>query len=45
MICGYKGFGFLNVDMTNNGEILNATFFANEDDTVIDQFTIAKQFQ
>jgi 3',5'-cyclic AMP phosphodiesterase CpdA len=42
MVCGYKGFGFLNVDMTNNGKTLNATFFANDDNTIIDQFTIAK---
>ena len=45
MICGYKGFGFLNVDLTSNGETLNAKFFANEDDAIIDQFTIAKKFQ
>jgi predicted MPP superfamily phosphohydrolase len=42
MICGYKGLGFLNVDLTNDGESLNATFFANDNNTVIDQFTIAK---
>ena len=42
MICGYKGFGFLNVDMTNNGKTLSANFFSNDNNTIIDQFTIDK---
>ncbi len=44
MICGYKGFGFLNVDITNNGRILSAKFFGNDNSNIIDQFNITKRF-
>jgi hypothetical protein len=40
----YAGHGFLNIDVINNGTILNATFYAN-DGTVKDQFTISKNEQ
>jgi hypothetical protein len=42
MVCGFKGFGFLNVDMTNNGKTLSANFFSNDNNTIIDHFTIDK---
>ena len=38
----YKGFGFLNVDITNDGTKLIGTFYANEDASVKDTFTITK---
>jgi hypothetical protein len=41
MICGYKGFGLLNIDINNN--TLSAEFFANDGSRIIDQFTITKQ--
>jgi predicted phosphodiesterase len=44
MICGYKGFGFLNVDITNNGRTLSAKFLANDNSKIIDQFNITKRF-
>jgi hypothetical protein len=44
MICGYKGFGFLNVDITSNGRTLSAKFFANGNSNIIDQFNITKRF-
>lgn len=37
----YVGFGFLNVDVINDGTILSGKFFAN-DGTIKDQFTITK---
>ena len=37
----YEGFGFLNVDLINEGTTLTAKFFAN-DGTIKDQFTITK---
>lgn len=44
MICGYKGFGFLNVNITNNGRTLSAKFIANDHSNIIDQFNITKRF-
>ena len=38
----YKGFGFLNVDITNDGTKLIGTFYANEDGSVKDTFAITK---
>ena len=38
----YKGFGFLNVDITNDGTKLIGTFHANEDGSVKDTFAITK---
>ena len=37
----YVGFGFLNVDVINDGTTLSGKFFAN-DGTIKDQFTITK---
>jgi hypothetical protein len=42
IITQYKGFGFLNVDITNDGTKLIGTFYANEDGSVKDTFTITK---
>ena len=38
----YKGFGFLNVDVSSDGTKLIGTFYANEDGSVKDTFTITK---
>src|SRR5919112_5780613 len=38
----YVGFGILNVDITNNGKTLTGKFYANNNGTIIDQFTIKK---
>jgi hypothetical protein len=38
----YEGFGILNVDITNNGRTLTGKFYANNNGTIIDQFTIVK---
>jgi predicted phosphodiesterase len=39
----YRGFGILNVDITNNdGKMLICTFYANNSKKIIDQFTIYK---
>ena len=38
----YKGFGFLNVDVSSNGTKLIGTFYANGDGSVKDTFTITK---
>ena len=38
----YKGFGFLNVDISSDGTKLIGTFYANEDGSVKDTFTITK---
>ncbi|HYX57004.1 MAG TPA: hypothetical protein VE818_12675, partial [Nitrososphaeraceae archaeon] len=38
----YVGFGILNVDITNNGKTLIGKFYANNNGTIIDQFTIKK---
>ena len=37
----YRGFGFLNIDLVNNGKILSCTFIANNG-TSYDEFTIIK---
>ena len=37
----YVGFGFLNIDLMNNGETLSGNFYAN-DGTIKDQFSISK---
>jgi hypothetical protein len=37
----YVGFGFLNIDVINNGETLSGKFYAN-DGTIKDHFTITK---
>jgi hypothetical protein len=37
----YIGFGFLNIDVMNNGETLSGKFYAN-DGTIKDHFTITK---
>ena len=41
----YVGFGILNVDITNNGKTLIGKFYANNNGTIIDQFTITKPFR
>ena len=38
----YIGYGILNVDITNNGKTLTGKFYANNNGTIIDQFTITK---
>jgi hypothetical protein len=38
----YKGFGFLNLDISSDGTKLIGTFYANEDGSVKDTFTITK---
>jgi hypothetical protein len=38
----YLGYGILNVDMSNNGRTLTGKFYANNNGTIIDQFTIIK---
>jgi len=40
----HRGFGFLNLELTNNGTRLNCTFYAN-DGTLPDHFTIDKMNQ
>jgi hypothetical protein len=42
IVTQYKGFGFLNIDITNDGTKLIGTFYANEDGSVKDTFTITK---
>jgi hypothetical protein len=37
------GFGILNVDITNDGKMLTGKFYANNNGTIIDQFTITKK--
>jgi hypothetical protein len=39
----YRGFGILNVDITNDGKMLTGKFYANNNGTIIDQFTITKK--
>jgi calcineurin-like phosphoesterase family protein len=41
MVYHYTGFGFLNVDVIDNGHTFNATFYSNDGDSK-DQFTITK---
>ena len=38
----YLEYGILNVDITNNGTTLTGKFYANNNGTIIDQFTIIK---
>ena len=38
----YIGFGFLNLDVINDGTILNGKFYANDGTTIKDQFTMTK---
>jgi Calcineurin-like phosphoesterase len=42
MVRQYTGYGFLNVDVIDNGQTLNATFYSNDDRRVKDQFSITK---
>ncbi len=41
VVTQHQGFGFLNIELTNNGTRLNSTFYAN-DGTLPDHFTIDK---
>lgn len=41
VVTQHRGFGFLNIELTNNGTRLNSTFYAN-DGTLADHFTIDK---
>jgi hypothetical protein len=41
MVYHYTGFGFLNVDVIDNGQTFNATFYSNDGD-IKDQFSITK---
>jgi hypothetical protein len=38
----YLGYRILNIDVTNNGKTLTGKFYANNNGTMIDQFTIIK---
>jgi len=38
----YIGYGILNVGITNNGKTLTGKFYSNNNETIIDQFTIRK---
>jgi predicted phosphodiesterase len=44
IVTQHRGFGFLNLELTNNGTRLNCTFYAN-DGTLPDHFTIDKMNQ
>jgi len=41
MVYHYTGYGFLNVDVIDNGQTFNATFYSN-DEGIKDQFSITK---
>jgi hypothetical protein len=41
VVTQFKGYGFLNIDVVNNGAMLDAKFYAN-DGTIKDQFMITK---
>jgi Calcineurin-like phosphoesterase len=41
MVYHYIGFGFLNIDVINNGRLFNATFYSN-DGSIKDHFSITK---
>jgi predicted phosphodiesterase len=43
MVRQYNGFGFLNVDVIDNGQTLNATYYSNDDGSIKDQFSITKK--
>ena len=38
----HTGYGFLNIDVTDNGQTFNATFYSNDDGDMKDQFSITK---
>jgi predicted phosphodiesterase len=38
----YTGYGFLNIDVIDNGQTFNATFYSNDDGDMKDQFSITK---
>ncbi len=42
MVSQYTGYGFLNIDVVDNGQTFNATFYSNDDGDVRDQFSITK---
>jgi hypothetical protein len=42
MATQYMGHGFLDVSIINNGTTLSAKFYANNDGSIKDQFTISK---
>jgi hypothetical protein len=42
MIRQYNGYGFLNIDVTDNGQTFNATFYSNDEGGIKDQFYITK---
>lgn len=42
MVRQYTGYGFLNIDVTDNGQIFNATFYSDDDGDMKDQFSITK---
>lgn len=41
MVTQYSGFGFLNIDLLDDGQTLNATFYSNNEG-IKDQFSIRK---
>jgi hypothetical protein len=41
MVHQYRGFGFLNIDVIDNGQTFNATYYSN-DGSIKDQFSIRK---
>jgi hypothetical protein len=42
MVRQYNGYGFLNIDVTENRQTFNATFYSNEDGGIKDQFSITR---
>jgi hypothetical protein len=44
VVTQFTGYGFLNIDVINNGRIFDAAFYAN-DGTIKDQFSITKSKQ
>jgi predicted phosphodiesterase len=42
MVTQYVGYGFLNIDVIDNGQTFNATFYSNDDGDMKDQFSITK---
>ena len=41
VVTQFKGYGFINIDVINNGSTFDAIFYAN-DGTIKDQFIITK---
>ena len=41
VVTQFKGYGFINIDVINNGRIFDAAFYANNG-TIKDRFMIAK---